>query len=872
MSRKLLKGTLFIFLLGFLGCQFEGGVSERPTIGQRRDGVVGGQKDNRFPAVGALTVSGRTFCTGTLITPRFVITAGHCIDAAKGYKARGAKVKFRIDWPTANGNSFKSAYYDVDKMDTHPQYNRGQSTIKNDLGYMVLKQDVPNIQPIPINRTPMSSSWVGKKAFFIGYGLIQTTPRPISPNRKYSAEITIRQVLGDRFQTFDRGKSICSGDSGGPALYKVNGKYVLIGVNSYVSGGVSGGRPLCNGAGYSFRVDAFLGWIQPLMNRHGGKCKTDADCGHCYQCDVGTNKCVVKYGPKSKDFCKPCKSDADCGGAQNGKCVRTPVGFRCLQTCANCCPQQTVCQAVALGINQCAPKGLKCPDYQCQSDADCGPGEKCLSNVCKPAPDKPTPTLCKKCQKDSDCGAGSICVDYPDGKFCAQPCTGNIFCPSGYSCKLMRGKFYCVASIGACKCTADTDCHAGFNCIDGICKKKGGGKFGDICDSKLRACAKDYRCLSLDGKKKTCIKPCQSEFAPGSPGSTCAHARCSDGAQCVQVYGGYLCFSPCTSNGQCRNGGVCTSFGNQYRFCICRSDKECKPGYYCNKTVLQRYGFCARKRKVSQQCPGGFDCLFDGRAQYFCLPKPSQGAGEECSAVKRCKDGLLCVRTRQGTAVCIRRCTSANSCSLEGGNCRRTPYFSFCDCRTDADCKPGYRCKPISSTTKVCTVAPPCKKDSDCKDSEVCKKGQCVAKKGGCVSDDDCPEGNVCRGRFCHPKESEKTEESSDEKAGEKASAEPADGETPESAEGLEEEPLPDGGEVAPEAYPDGGDSAGDGKSAEKSSGKEMAKKDRDLPTKIDDVGEGGCKCSSSPGVPPLSLLFYLPLLGVLLRRRKEID
>ncbi len=866
MGKKLSKLMLLALFLGFLGCQLEGGGVDKAeiSVGQRRDGVIGGQKDSRFPAVGALTVAGRTFCTGTLITPRFVITAAHCVVAAKGYRGRGASVKFRIDWPTGVGNNFKTSYYDIDKMETHPQYARTRAGIQNDLGYLVLKSGVPNLQPMPLLRQAMSPSWVGKKAFFIGYGLIQTTPRRISPNRKYSVEITIRKVLNDRFQTYDKGKSICSGDSGGPALFKLNGKYYLIGVNSYGTGRVSGGQPLCDGSGFSFRVDAYLNWLQPLMNRYGGKCKTDADCGHCYQCDVGTNKCVVKYGPKSKDFCKPCKSDADCGGAQNGKCVRTPVGFRCLQTCANCCPQQTACRAVALGVNQCAPKGLKCPDYQCQSDADCGPGEKCLSNVCKPAPDKPAPTLCKKCQKDSDCGAGSICIDYPDGKFCAQPCTGNIFCPTGYSCQLRRGKFYCVASIGACKCSADTDCYSGLSCIDGICKKKGGGKFGDICDDKLRACAKDYRCMSLDGKNRTCIKGCQSEFAPGSPGSTCAHARCSDGARCVQAYGGYFCFSPCTSNGQCRNGGVCTRFGSQYRFCICRSDKECKPGYFCNKTIFQRYGFCAKKRQTAKSCPAGFDCLFAGGSQFLCLPKPSQGAGEVCSPTKRCKEGLLCARTQRGTNVCIRRCSNDSSCSLEGGMCRRTPYFSFCHCLKDSDCKPGYRCKDISPTTKVCTAAPPCKSDSDCRQDEVCKKGRCVAKNGGCVEDSDCPSGQVCRERSCRPKVSEPSEESGD---GEKVPSErisEGTGELPRE-EGPSGESVSDGGvsdsRSGGEGAPSGLEAGGSDSAVRRDGGGNP-----DSTAEIDTTG--GCKCSSLSPLPPLYSVFYLPLLWVWMRRR----
>ncbi|MBX3214692.1 MAG: trypsin-like serine protease [Labilithrix sp.] len=46
----------------------------------RADKIVGGAKTCRYGAVGAILRKGSTHCTGTLVSRKAVLTAGHCLD------------------------------------------------------------------------------------------------------------------------------------------------------------------------------------------------------------------------------------------------------------------------------------------------------------------------------------------------------------------------------------------------------------------------------------------------------------------------------------------------------------------------------------------------------------------------------------------------------------------------------------------------------------------------------------------------------------------------------------------------------------------------------------------------------------------------
>lgn len=199
----------------------------RPALvsGDMAQYVVNGVTESGYPAVGMLPG-----CTGTLIGPSTVLTAGHCVD---GY------VDFAIGGTT----------YDVADIVRHESYGGGNY---NDVALLILQRPVTGIAPFAIARSPIT---VGADITIVGFGRIGEYQDGFGTKR--SATNQVGQV--DR-QTFDfYGSSggtgnVCNGDSGGPSFAMIDGQEVQVGIHSTKHG-------TCGEGGTDMRVDYFVDWI-----------------------------------------------------------------------------------------------------------------------------------------------------------------------------------------------------------------------------------------------------------------------------------------------------------------------------------------------------------------------------------------------------------------------------------------------------------------------------------------------------------------------------------------------------------------------------------------------------------------------------------
>lgn len=218
------------------------GVERQGDTRQKKDAaIVGGQLTAEDPAVGALLYWGSPHCTGTLIAPRKVLTAAHCLDGVSASHLRFVigKDMNNLQWVGR-----------VEEAHMHPDYN--SATITNDIGYVILEEEPP-VAPMPVLET-MDDTFKGEPLLFVGYG-VEDGYTETGSGIKRSVWMPVKEIYSKTFLYAESDKNTCFGDSGGPALYEdFQGQKWVAGVTSY-------GDAFCTRYGVDTRVDVYLDFL-----------------------------------------------------------------------------------------------------------------------------------------------------------------------------------------------------------------------------------------------------------------------------------------------------------------------------------------------------------------------------------------------------------------------------------------------------------------------------------------------------------------------------------------------------------------------------------------------------------------------------------
>jgi hypothetical protein len=263
-------------------------------------------------------------CSGTLLSPRVVLTARHCVaqtDESSACTSEGQ--------PLAGGRVYRD--YDAQTLyvflgskrpdfgpNTRPNgrgakiFSDGAKHMCNhDLAVVVLEKPVEGgvIAPIRLDAPPE----VGETFTAVGWGVTDRTESPTT--RQQRAGVPVLKVGPDKASQissaeFEVGESICSGDSGGPAFAQSG---AVIGVVSRGGNGKQGGSvaAACIGEAtrniYSFPAgfkDVIMAafeeaqeepWLEgkpdPRLKKGGEACTDAAEC-RSNSCLGGVSQCA----------------------------------------------------------------------------------------------------------------------------------------------------------------------------------------------------------------------------------------------------------------------------------------------------------------------------------------------------------------------------------------------------------------------------------------------------------------------------------------------------------------------------------------------------------------------------------------------------
>jgi len=397
-----------------------------PAWAQGHRPIVNGTADTA-PAHAAVVVLsvGMGMCSGTLVAPRIVLTAAHCV---RGVAARYIRVGFGDD-----AESDSTVWVRASDAKAHPRFS--EETLANDIGIIRLGAAPPEgVVPIPAlpPELAMSAGDVGRTVLdFSGFGETEAG----ATGTKLHVTDTADLVCGDGRGCPMKGETTppdvicydqrpggpCSGDSGGPAFVVRDGAEYVAGVTSF-------GDQQCAYFGCSTKVDAFADFIADFARGSvGSECTADTDCreGRCVDsicCEAGCDPQCGTCGVEGR--LGTCTSVAEGEGCDDGNACTTGEacrGGRCAGARQVLCNTPPACRsagACSRATGECAYPALA-DGAACDDGDACTGGESCRDGECVPqattqctAPDE---CHLARCNPDTGtCEAPAA----PDGKEC----------------------------------------------------------------------------------------------------------------------------------------------------------------------------------------------------------------------------------------------------------------------------------------------------------------------------------------------------------------------------------------------------------------------------------------------------------------------
>lgn len=354
-------------------------------------------------------------CTASLIAPRTLLTAAHCVDHG-------------VDWASNAMVGMTGTRWRVQRVQWHSGTVGDWSP---DLGLVLLEQ-APPVTPLRWRATgPLPP--VGTVIRHVGYGFTET--RTIGERRTVELPITgagAPASFGISLMTGGNGVSICNGDSGGPALIRDAQGELVLGVHSYgILCGSSSGSALIYP--YHRFIETWLAQYETASCARDTRCVAgctpadlDCTCGPDGQCSA---VCVDGDDP---DCPATCRIDSVCSPL--GQC---PIDLDCLPLGTSCLRENQCASRSCISDPQNATRYCS---IACSASAPCPSAFQCDARGLCIKRQQELVAEGAVCAPTDRCEAGTKCaVAGTPLMRCTRACTSNLECLTGTSCDFSAG-------------------------------------------------------------------------------------------------------------------------------------------------------------------------------------------------------------------------------------------------------------------------------------------------------------------------------------------------------------------------------------------------------------------------------------------------
>ncbi len=388
---------LFMACAVLVGCDddAEDGATLEAWDEGRVDSVAGGEPTKwaeEWRGVVGLGAAGMTMCTGTLIDPQVVLTAGHCVKYGGPFDLSAMPNLLSIVGGAEAGRTLARGQ----KIVIHPTWEGSLDQGATDLALIKLNKQVTEVPHYRLRDFPLPQA--GDPAFLVGYGSTESG----GGGTQYMGDTALLSVTPNLLETGGPGTAnSCPGDSGGPVFTKQNDEWVLNGVVSFGPG------TECTAELNSYSVNTLSSchWLNKKMIDLVGH---DLGLESCSLCDLSPVGIWGRgCGPDlpSCPLGTTCMKPPDFSDGQYGFCS------------APCCDvsedDKENCFDVAGGDESCGLRSASGENFcviHCEDDSDCP-----NFTVCKQKPFEEE----RICIATADTGGGEFDTDtdtlyYPD--------------------------------------------------------------------------------------------------------------------------------------------------------------------------------------------------------------------------------------------------------------------------------------------------------------------------------------------------------------------------------------------------------------------------------------------------------------------------